>query len=191
MTQGADAIRLENRYLIFIKGLMECYSQKVLISGQDINLVLGDAIRYLQQDLPCLAEYIVAKASTFSKSLEMEQIRTLYWKSIQMHLKLKGDVMDSETQLAKRARLFRDVAALTGLTLAFASSLESTAKKLNMEKDDIEREVSKLIEKVEDPVAFCYYATLGDEKKPPWRQGSGSTLTIPLYTIKLKISCQN
>jgi hypothetical protein len=165
MTQGADAIRLENRCLIFIKGLMECYSQKILISGQDINLALGDAIRYLQQDLPCLAEYVVAKVSSFSKSLEMEQIRILYWKAMQMDLKLKGDVMDSETQFAKRARLFRDVAALTGLTLAFANSLESTAKKLNMEKDDIEREVSKLIEKVEDPVAFCYYATLGDETK--------------------------
>jgi hypothetical protein len=165
MTQGAEAIRLENRRLIFIKGLMECYGHKILISGQDINLVLGDSIRYLQQDLPYLAEYVVAKAATFSKGLEMEQIRTLYWNAIQTHLKFKGDVMDSETQLAKRARLFRDVAALTGLTLAFASSLESTAKKLSMDKDDIEREISKLIEKVEDPVAFCYYATLGDEKK--------------------------
>lgn len=73
--------------------------------------------------------------------------------------------MDSDTQIAKRARLFRDVAALTGLTLAFATSLESTAKKLGMDKDYREREISKLIEKVEDPVAFCYYATLGDEKK--------------------------
>jgi hypothetical protein len=165
MTQGAESIRLENRCLIYLKGLMECYSQKILISGQDINLVLGDAIRYLQQDLPCLAEYVVTKSATFFNNLEMEQIRTLYWQVIQTHLNSKGDVMDSETQLAKRARLFRDVAALTGLTLAFASSLESTAKKLGMDKDDIEREISKLIEKVEDPVAFCYYATLGDEKK--------------------------
>lgn len=72
--------------------------------------------------------------------------------------------MDSNTQLSKRARLYRHVAALAGLTLAFASSLESTARKA-MDKDDAEREVSKLIEKVDDAVAFCYYATLGDETK--------------------------
>jgi hypothetical protein len=165
MTQGAEPIQLENRRLIYLKGLMECYSQKILISGQDINLILGDAIRYLQQDLPCLAEYIVAKAATFLEDIQMEQIRGDYLKAVKTDLQLKGDSMDSETQLAKRARLFRDVAALTGLTLAFATSLESTAKKLKMDKDDTEREISKLIEKVEDPVAFCYYATLGDEKK--------------------------
>jgi hypothetical protein len=34
-----------------------------------------------------------------------------------------------------------------------------------MKDEDAEREVSKLIEKVDDAVAFCYYATLGDETK--------------------------
>jgi hypothetical protein len=34
-----------------------------------------------------------------------------------------------------------------------------------MKPDDAEREVSKLIEKVDDAFAFCYYATLGDENK--------------------------
>ena len=73
--------------------------------------------------------------------------------------------MDSENQLSKRARLYRDVAALTGLTYAFAQSLESTAKKLMKTEEDAEREVKKLIEKVDDAVAFGYYATLGDENK--------------------------
>jgi len=72
--------------------------------------------------------------------------------------------MDSSNQIAKRAKLYRDVTALTGLTYAFAQSLESTAKKA-MKPEDAEREVSKIIEKVDDAVAFCYYATLGDEKK--------------------------
>lgn len=67
-------------------------------------------------------------------------------------------------QTGKRAKLYQDVAALTGLTYAFAQSLENTAKKA-MKPEDAEREVSKLIEKVDDAVAFCYYATLGDEKK--------------------------
>ena len=72
--------------------------------------------------------------------------------------------MDSNNQLPKRARLYQHTAALTGLTYAFAQSLESTAKTL-MKPEDAEREVSKLIEKVDDPVAFNYYATLGDAKK--------------------------
>jgi hypothetical protein len=72
--------------------------------------------------------------------------------------------MESNKQLPKRARLYRDVSALTGLTYAFTQSLEITARKL-MKPEDAEREVSKLIEKVDDPVAFGYYATLGDENK--------------------------
>ena len=72
--------------------------------------------------------------------------------------------MDSDNQLPKRARLYRDVAALTGLTYAFALFLESIARK-SMKQEDAEREVSKLIEKVDDAIAFGYYATLGDEKK--------------------------
>ena len=72
--------------------------------------------------------------------------------------------MDSVNQIPKRAQLYKDVAALTGLTYAFAQSLESTAKK-GMKQEAAEREVSKLIEKVDDAIAFCYYATFGDEKK--------------------------
>jgi len=44
--------------------------------------------------------------------------------------------------MPKRAQLYKDVAALTGLTYAFAQSLESTAKK-GMKQEDAEREVSK------------------------------------------------
>jgi hypothetical protein len=91
----------------------------------------------------------------------LEQVRALYWEILTNDL---GDDMDSDNQTSKRAKLYRDVAALTGLTYAFAQSLESTAKSL-MDADDAEREVSKLIEKVDDAIAFGYYATLGDERK--------------------------
>ncbi len=166
MTQSSEPIILANRHLIFIKGLMDFYDQKVIIAGQDINLDLGRAIRYVQQDLPYLGEYTIAKISTFVKRLEMEQVRALYGESIwQAAFNSEGDVMSADDRLGKRARLFRDVAALTGLTLAFALSIESTAKQLSKKEDEVEREVSKLIEKVEDPVAFCYFATFGDDKK--------------------------
>lgn len=159
-----NQIPLLSRHLLFIKGLIDCYRQSIVISGKDINMALGDAVRYVQQDLPFLANYTLTKNSTFSSDLKLEQIRELYWKALQQDLQQQGDSVDSNNQLPKRAKLYRDVAALTGLTYAFAQFLESTAKSL-MKPEDAEREVSKLIEKVDDAIAFGYYATLGDEKK--------------------------
>ena len=164
VVQSSQAIELESRHLLFIKGVMEGYSQSIIISGKDINMTLGDAVRYIDQDLPILAEYTLTKIAVLYGQLELEKVREAYWLQIQKDLQAIGVSMESENQLSKRARLYRDVAALTGLTYAFAQSLENTAKKA-MKDEDAEREVSKLIEKVDDAVAFCYYATLGDETK--------------------------
>ncbi|MCA2554284.1 MAG: hypothetical protein IM466_11275 [Microcystis sp. M04BS1] len=152
---------LASRQLIFIKGLIEGYDQSIIVNGKDINLKLGDAIRYVQQDSPYLADYTLLKASSISDRLLLERVREQYLQTIIQDI--QGETMTIDS-LWKRAKLYEDVAALTGLTYAFAQSLESTAKKL-MKPEDAEREVSKLIEKVDDPVAFSYYATLGDEKK--------------------------
>ena len=156
--QGSQAIGLPSRHLLFIKGLMESYGQSIIVAGKDINMTLGDGVRYVQQDLPVLADYVLAKVSSISDRVQLEQVRGLYFQ-----LWSQND-MDSDHQLPKRARLYRDVAALTGLTYAFAQSLESTAKK-RIKSEEAEREVSKLIEQVDNPVAFNYYATLGDAKK--------------------------
>ncbi|MEA5551095.1 hypothetical protein VB713_08920 [Anabaena cylindrica UHCC 0172] len=155
--QGSKEIKLANRHLVFIKGLMECYGQSIIVSGKDINNDLGEAVRYVEQDLPLLADYSLVKSANVSNKLQLEQIRELYYKI------LEGD-MNSSKQLSKRAQLYRDVAALTGLTYAFVQSLESTARK-SMKIEDAEREMSKIIEQVNDAVAFCYYATLGDQDK--------------------------
>lgn len=161
MVQSSEPISLLNRHLVFIKGLIECYGQSIVIAGKDFNLTLGDAIRYIQQDLPYLADYTITKTANTYDDLELEKIRFLYWQTIQADLTLQGDSMDSNTQLAKRAKLYRDVAALTGLTCAFASSMERILQ--GKDKDDREREISKLIEQVGDATSFCYYATLGVE----------------------------
>lgn len=154
--QGSE-IELPSRHLLFIKGLMESYGQSIITGGKDINMNLGDAIRYIQQDLPYLADYCLVKIASISNRLKLEQTRSIYWEEIK-------EFMESNSQLSKRAKLYQDVAALTGLTSAFVQSLESTAKK-SMSADDAAREVSKIIEKVDDATAFCYYATLGDETK--------------------------
>ncbi|WP_333459098.1 hypothetical protein [Microcoleus sp. Pol10D4] len=162
--QGSQSKQLASRHLVFIKGMIEGYSQSIVITGKEINMTLGDAVRYIEDDLPFLAEYDVTKTAAKVNYLQLEKVRQLYWKIIREDLKLQGVKMDSLNQIAKRAKLYRDVTALTGLTYAFAQSLESTAQKA-MKIEDAEREVSKIIEKVDDAVAFCYYATLGDEKK--------------------------
>ncbi len=160
--QGSQEIALESRHLIFIKGLIDGYGQYIIVSGKDINMTLGDAVRYVEKDLPIMAEYALVKEAKNLNTLELEQARQTYAQKLQKDLDLS---MNTNNQsLNRRAKLYKDVVALTGLTYAFTQSLESTAKKA-MKLEDAEREVSKLIEKVDDAVAFCYYATLGDEKK--------------------------
>jgi hypothetical protein len=157
----SSEIELPSRHLLFIKGLMESYGQSIITGGKEINMSLGDAVRYIQQDLPYLADYSLVKIASISDRLKLEQTRSIYWEEIK-------EFMDSNSQLSKRAKLYKDVAALTGLTLAFVNSLERTAEKsLEQQKDPkyAAREVSKIIEKSDDATAFCYYATLGDTTK--------------------------
>jgi hypothetical protein len=165
INQGSEKVNLSSRHIIFIKGLMGSYGQQIINAGKEVNMTLGDAVRYIQQDLPYFADYTLTKIASISNKYQLEQIREMYWQAIQNDLKVKGVNMSSDNQLAKRAKLYGDVAALTGITYAFAQSLEITAKQANKGEDYVEREVSKLIEKVDDAVAFCYYATLGDENK--------------------------
>jgi hypothetical protein len=157
MTQGSQEIHLASRHLVFIKGLMECYGQSIVAAGKEINLTLGDAVRYIEQDLPFYADYSITKSAHITNNLRLEQIRELYCELIERD-------QESSKQMANKAKLYRHVTALTGLTYAFVQALESMARKA-MKQEDAEREMSKIIEKVDDAVAFCYYATLGDEKK--------------------------
>jgi len=150
--------KLENRHLVLIKGFMQGYGQSIINAGKEINLALGDAVRYVEKDLPYLAEYTLVKQSKIANRLLLNQTQERYDKQLQEDT--KGDSM---SQLKKRADLYRHVAALTGLTYAFAQSLESRVRKVKPQ--DADREVSKLIEQVDDSIAFCYYATLGDESQ--------------------------
>ena len=189
--QGSKPILLTSRHLIFIKGLIEGYGQSIISGGKDINLNLGDAVRYVEQDLPYLAEYTITKISSFSKSPELEQARFEFWTIIkrdldsqinQKQLNAQGDYMNSNTQLEGRAKLYEDVAALTGLTypfIAYAEILvrefkENEAKKTKQSLDtqtietinkEVSREVSKIIENVHDLQNFCYFAAIGDKNR--------------------------
>ncbi|WP_228015899.1 hypothetical protein [Synechocystis salina] len=171
--QGGNTIPLYNRHLILAKGIMEGYYQTIIEAGKDINMKLGDAIRYIQKDLPYLAEYSTSKSVKYIKSYELEKIRQLYYSTLVHDLITQGDDMDSDCNIAKRALLYKNVAGLTGLTYSFVSALKHNymrdlEKQEKYSKQEIEekvdREMSKLIEQVDDPNFFGYYATLGVEK---------------------------
>ncbi len=187
-TQGSES-KLLSRHLIYIKGLINFYGQSIITysesktgEGKDgeINMKLGDAVRYIQQDMPYLAEYTLTKISNFVKQSELESIRARYYEVFKQD-NGEGETMTSNKQDSppRRAKLYQDVAALTGLTKAFADSLEKTVREFLQEEnrkqqgkhseekiqETVQREVSKLIENVNDPTFFCYYATLGDQKK--------------------------
>ncbi|MEL6489223.1 MAG: hypothetical protein AAFQ95_04595 [Cyanobacteria bacterium J06621_3] len=167
LIQSSQPISLKTRHLLFIKGLIDNYYQSIITSGKEVNQGLGEAIRYVQQDFPCLAEYALLKKTSSSNSYDMEEVRSLYWENVQKQTNhLTGDAMEK-----KRAKLYQDVAALTGLLFPFINRLDKTLQgkaKSNEEKStgkkDPDREVSKLIEQVEDATSFCYYATLGIDK---------------------------
>ncbi|NEP12298.1 MAG: hypothetical protein F6K14_19240 [Symploca sp. SIO2C1] len=192
--QSSQLSILENRQLIFIKGLMDSYSQSVINYPQDksgnknqnkeaqINVKLGDAVRYVQKDLPFLADYTLAKTSSFSKQPQLEQSRAAYYTAIKKDIGDEHMASEKQDQLMKRAKLYEDVAALTGLTYPFVDYAELLVRKHKEEevkkkkgKLDVEattaitkevaREISKLIENVNDADSFCYYASIGDETR--------------------------
>ncbi|MFM6402263.1 MAG: hypothetical protein ACKPFF_36755, partial [Planktothrix sp.] len=83
LIQGSEALTLANRHLILIKGLIGCYQQSIITSDQEVNLKLGDAIRYVEQDLPFLACYTLTRNSKFSDPFSLEKILERYWQELQ------------------------------------------------------------------------------------------------------------
>jgi hypothetical protein len=164
--QSSEPVSLRSRDLVFIKGIMDGYFQPIVLSGQEINMRLGEAIRYVQQDLPYLAEYtLLTKSPAIPNSYELERVRESYWQIFnQDTIHTSGDSME------KRQKLYQDVAALTGILFPFANKLDREPQaqipaEKEKEQKDIDREISKLIEQVADSTSFCYYATLGVNKK--------------------------
>lgn len=85
ITQSSQPIYLKSRDLIFIKGLMEGYGQSIITydnKESKVNMILGDAVRYVEQDLPYLADYTIVKIASISNRLRLEQIREAYCKEL-------------------------------------------------------------------------------------------------------------
>jgi hypothetical protein len=170
IVQSSQAIDLKSRHLLFIKGVMEGYSQPIIISGKDINMALGDAVRYIEQDLPTLAEYKLAKSIDFSTKIYLEEIRYLYYQEV-----CKNE--NRGNQMAQKAQLYKDVAKLTGLLYPFTVLFKRTASN-SLDKKDTERELKKLIEKVEDAHAFNYFFC---DYYKPYEESKRTVVQVSFY----------
>lgn len=171
--QGDRVKELPSRHLILLKGLMETYAQKI-IAGGDINLKLGDAVRYVERDIPEFAEYILATPVSLQKAIYIEKVRQKYHQSLKNTMNSNVAVTISE-----------DVLALTGLTYAFTQEYKKSVNK--SKPNETIKEVKKLIGKVDDGDAFLY--TFCSYYKPYTNEKEDSRTIISILFYRNSDNC--
>jgi hypothetical protein len=166
--EGAQ-ILLAGRHLAWLSALMDIFLQikapYALENDKSKLTAVKKSLRHIQQEEVIFAIYeltqtfMAERQGGFSalEASRLEDLRALHvwW--------LENSSEESErrsrmTNLTNKARLFRDVAGLSGILYAFASRVRSEA---NQNQKDAEREVEKLLEKVDEPNHFIYDAAGG------------------------------
>ena len=157
---GGAKIPLKTRHFVWLSLLNEIFSPNLVV-GQRDNIPLGQAIRLIQKDEVISAIYrlvtaqsIEAKQLTdwlYSEKRGLEELR-------EKHCTLLKESSKGDKQMMKQADLYRDVAALTGLTYAYCDYLRGELRKKE-KPNTVQREVKKLIEKVVNPSFFNYEAS--------------------------------
>lgn len=150
---GQARIELPARHLVWMGKLIEIFhllpsAVRVTQTEGHRFAALSQAIRYVQKDELIFAIYILSSAFAAgqryadAQAQQLEELRADHVRRLQMEGK-------------PEASRFRDVAALTGMLLAFANYVRQEAPRLNK---NAEREVEKLLEKVDNPYHFTYEA---------------------------------
>lgn len=158
---------LPGRHLAWLSALMEIFPDVKAFYrlGNDKSRLAAvkKSIRHIQNEEVIFAIYELTKAFMSERSggfnpveaSRLEDLRALHvwW--------LENNPFEEERRsrmgdLVNKARLFRDVAGLTGILYAFAARVRSEA-----EPQKAEREVEKLLEKVDEPNHFIYDAAGG------------------------------
>ena len=162
---GESDIPLETRHLVWLSCLNDSFSPRLIMGNGKDNMRLCQAIRLIQKDEVIAAIYTLATAESneakpigdrsYSEKRSLEELRKEHCRLLQSSS--KGDNL-----MAKRAELYRDVAALTGLTYAYCDYVckvrERRVRERKESPDTVQREVKKLIEKVVNPSFFNYDA---------------------------------
>lgn len=157
---GESDIPLETRHLVWLSYLNDSFSPRLIIQNGKDNMRLCQAIRLIQKDEVIAAIYTLATAESnearpigdrsYSEKRSLEELR-------KEHCRLLQSSSKGDKSMAKREELYRDVAALTGLTYAYCDYVRGELRKTER-PDTVQREVRKLIEKVVNPSFFNYGA---------------------------------
>lgn len=143
--QGGQPISLSPAVLIGVSTLMQVYRQKIK-DGSDINMKLGEAVRHVEQGQFIEASYVLARASGYVQTRELEAGTATYY-----------DVLKEEG-MNKQAEIIADVHGLIGLLMPFCRQIIARTD-LDIGEKDKWREVGKLIQSVEEsPTVFAYTA---------------------------------
>lgn len=154
-------IPLETRHLVWLSYLNDGFSPRLIMGNGKDNMRLCQAIRLIQKDEVIAAIYTLATAESteakpigersYSEKRSLEELR-------KEHCRLLQSSSKGDKSMAKREELYRDVAALTGLTYAYCDYVRGELRKRKKSPDTVQREVKKLIEKVVNPSFFNYGA---------------------------------
>ena len=155
-------IRLPTRHLVWLSHLHEAFSPYITIKDKNrnkINASLAQAIRLIQKDevISAIYELITAQPIeakrisdwSYNEKRSLEELREKHWEL------LRKKSSEGDKLMEKQAEIFRDVAALTGLTYTYCSYVFSSLKE-SKDQDTAESEVKKLIENVGNPNFFNY-----------------------------------
>ena len=157
---GESEIQLKARHLVWLSHLEASFKPRLVVNRKD-NIRLCQAIRLIQKDEVIPAIYTLATAEypevtpihdrSYSEKRSLEELR-------EKHCTLLKDSSKGDKPMSKQAELYRDIAALTGLTYAYCDYLRGELRKKE-NPDTVQREVKKLIEKVVNPSFFNYEAS--------------------------------
>lgn len=157
---GESEIQLKTRHLVWLSHLEASFKLRLVVNRKD-NIQLCQAIRLIQKDEVISAIYTLATAEypevtpirdrSYSEKRSLEELREKHWTLLKKSS--EGDKL-----MSKQADLYRDIAALTGLTYAYCDYLRGELRKKG-NPDTVQREVKKLIEKVVNPSFFNYEAS--------------------------------
>ncbi|HXF83862.1 MAG TPA: hypothetical protein VNK49_00595 [Anaerolineales bacterium] len=165
--EGAQVV-LPGRHLAWLSALMEIFPDLKfpyrLENDKGRLTAAKKSIRHIQNEEVIFAIYELTKAfmserqGGFSpvEASRLEDLRALHVWWLEHNPFEEAERRSRMGDLMSKARLFRDVAGLTGILYAFATRVRSEAS-----PQQAEREVEKLLEKVDEPNHFIYDAAGG------------------------------
>lgn len=165
--EGAQVV-LPGRHLAWLSALMEIFpdikAPYRLEDDKSRLTAVKKSIRHIQNEEVIFAIYELTKAflserpGGFSplEASRLEDLRALHIWWLENNPFEEAERRSRMGNLTNKARLFRDVAGLTGILYAFAARVRSEAN-----PQQAEREVEKLLEKVDEPNHFIYDAAGG------------------------------